>query len=127
MRTSLRAALGSRVLPLRAEESVDGLQHGPAGIYLHPFAQRRTELDGVVGHLGDVLVETRCTGTSSGAFIRQPCVPVAHSLQGRLRKRLAMALTWFQVLDNRAEVHVSEQVNGAHVRPDRIDHAANEC
>lgn len=32
--------------------------------------------------------------------------------QGRLRKRLSMALTWFQILDNRAEAYVSQAVLG---------------
>lgn len=35
----------------------------------------------------------------------------ADGIQGRLRKRLAMALSWFQVLDNRAEVLVNETVS----------------
>lgn len=41
------------------------------------------------------------------------CATLTGERQGRLRKRLAMALTWFQVLDNRAENHVYKVVNGA--------------
>lgn len=48
----------------------------------------------------------------------------AYALQGRLRKRLAMALTWFQILDNKAESHVSEVVSGARIFPS-LQHDAN--
>lgn len=37
---------------------------------------------------------------------------IANAHQGHLRKRLAMALTWYQVLENRAEVYVTHQLGG---------------
>lgn len=46
------------------------------------------------------------------------CLPLfntlqkTNTLQGRLRKRLSMALTWFQILDNQAEAYVSQVMQG---------------
>lgn len=58
MRTSVRAAVGPRILSLRTEEPFNGIQHRPARVHIDPLTQRRAELDRLVTHIGDLLVKT---------------------------------------------------------------------
>lgn len=119
MYAGVQGVARARVLPMRAHQPVAGIQHFAPRLHLDTLPERRPKRHSVVRQPGDVLVKTGPSFSASCTVLLLNLAIRADGLQGRLRKRLAMALTWYQILDNRAEAMVDASIDSTWSYGDR--------